>query len=396
MLSDLESWKARERRRITDSRARFSEWLSRQERERMAQLESLWLRRERARERVMAEREGEYERLEAQVTKLSASLEKRERQLVMAEEDLVRRGEAITASADLRIADAEAGARRAQEEFIHLMAGEKKRRAEAERKAGAEAARAAAAESKSDALRDEVNLLRTQLAQGPEAKVRLDAERAKTELYQSKTRVAELEAELRDARETAARQARGYAELRRRVERGERERLERDRRQLEQLRLQYLAREEERSSRSDAVAVGEIKAELEAIRRGEAAAASSQALADRAAAKEQTVGEMLSIAKSVAGPAGGSSPSAVPPSPDLAMNATKHSRHRGPAGEEDPDIVLSRWEARSAAERELRRLRGERDDLLSSALYTRESDIVVRLEERMGETEAALRRLEAV
>ena len=114
-----------------------------------------------------------------------------------------------------------------------------------------------------------------------------------------------------------------------------------------------------------------------------------------------TRGDMLATAQSFHGHGHGESngselrvsgsPSAVPPSPPLAGGTAK-SMFRP---EEDPDVVLARWEAKSQAERELRRLHGEREDLVSSGLYTAQSDIIIRLDERMRETEAALRRIEA-
>jgi hypothetical protein len=341
MAHDLEKWKHEERARIERDRAAHEQELKEKERARLEALDREFKKREAARSSALEKRVGDYNRLEAHAQRLLSDLERRERKLVMAEEEIRKHAERIGAEADRRIADADAGTRRAQEDFIHQVALEKKRFAELDKQFRQTLARLNVSEEKGAALLEENARLRLQLTEGPNPRLAAEAAHLKVQLAEAERRADQARHEHKASLDTSARYARELALLKQKFEEESRARLLRDQRQLEHLRLQYLAREEDRSLRAESQLIQGMKEEIKELARPKA----EQPRRDQAGAEARDEDDI------------------------------KRGR---------PDIVLSRWEQKAGVEKEVQRLCRERRDLLQSGLYNPDAEIIKELDARIN------------
>lgn len=122
---DLEIFRQQEEKK-------FREKLHQREGELLSQLVNEWKKREKERDFLLKKKLDELNDLESQFQKLIIDLETRERKLDQGEEDLIKRRQDLEREFDRRIEEARDATRRLQEEFKHKIEIEKRKTADVE------------------------------------------------------------------------------------------------------------------------------------------------------------------------------------------------------------------------------------------------------------------------
>ncbi|CAM9315454.1 unnamed protein product [Phaeothamnion confervicola] len=251
---------------VAEAMRQWEDWRQRQEaswaeglRAKDEALVQRWEQREAERHKAMQRAQSDYAKLEARLRKALAEVEVRER-------TLQSREEALKTDHAARLAELQLLQRRLREESRHQVELEKMRAAALEKQLATHKAALSSAETRLRSCEDEFDRYRQAQRRTPEAALRLElaqataaaaAATAETEKERSEKHKALLERE-----ECRAHVHRLAAALKRQ----QRKEASAARRQLEQMRLEYLAREQRFALDGDRGELRTIKRELDELR----------------------------------------------------------------------------------------------------------------------------------
>ena len=197
-------------------------------------------------------------------------------------------------------------------------------------------------------LEDEFTAYKAQMQASPEAKLRAELAEASVERTRALKKVETAEAQKRKYKQQWNRALQEIAHLKSRAQAESRARALKDQRELEHMRLRYLASEEKDLVRNERQELSNIKTELMSLR----AAQLDNATGDRAA-------------------------TAVPDGRDYAEFTSSGARDYGSAG--------ASGYAATPLDTEIRRLVDERDGLLKTGVYTPRDRIIVELDRQIAQ-----------
>ena len=251
--AEFEAWRASE----TD---RFEAQLHEKEKKRMLELEHEWARREHARVQMTKSAESQYRVLQEKLARALRDVEKRERAVEVLESDVKR-------AAERKMADLQTVHRRMREECDHQISLQRDKRIGLEAKVKAVQETLSKTSSRLRQVEEEYANYRESIRKAPEAKLHQEIARLMGENAALQVRVererAERDAEAR-AKSILKAQLFSVAKELQRLQRADSRQAERA---LENLRLEYMAREEKYILDGDRDELKSIKSDLEELRR---------------------------------------------------------------------------------------------------------------------------------
>ena len=349
--------------------AAWAENLRQKEAAALSRLEAQAEEREAQRAASLRRAAGEYAKLEGRLRAALEEVEAKGRALAAAEASLAR--ERASQASDLGMLQ-----RRVREESRAGLEAERRRSSAAERRASLAEERCEALHARLKALDEEFAAFRAAQRRTPEAGLRAQAARLEGQLSAARADLAARDADASRAR-LEAEKLRGHAQrLARALQREQGKQAARERRQLEQLRLEYSAREERFLLDGDRKALGEIRRELGSLRTAVTAQAAGEAARRAEEAREAAAAAKRRAEEGRAAP----------------LELLRASAEAAAAEEEEEVEALEPVEL---GEPRVRRsgggLRAEREALLASGLYD-EDDPLVRELDRAIRASAAVKR----
>ncbi|KAH6596952.1 hypothetical protein BASA50_003774 [Batrachochytrium salamandrivorans] len=340
---ELELWRRQEE-------TQFTQYLCEREAALMARLAEEWTQRDRDREARLKRKLEEYKHLEAQLELLAADLESRERVVAAGESHLAQRTQDLERDTARELDAARDATRRLQDEFRHRVEIEKSRCVEAESMRAKACRERDQIEAKCKAAEDELAMLKHKASRSEEATVR-------AELTASVCSKEALEKLLQATRKSKAHYKaelkRVYGLLAKEREKSNRQaELQRakERKDLEDLRIQTIAKEQ----------LGLVHAERETL---EGARRDLDALGRAVYASQTTVGGGRHLGDAGASYLGESiireGPNASPPKTSLMPMQPEATQH-------------------------IDRMKKEKESLLSTGFYRVDDELIRELDERIS------------
>ena len=244
----------------------YAEWehkMKMKESARMKQLEAEWSSREAERHQAILDAQQRYELIENKLRQKLASVESRERDLIVQEADLKR-------TAELQAAESKIFQRRLEEELQHKLNLEQQRSSHLEKRVKeAEKARAVA-KRRVESIEEAYHKYKEDQRRTPESKLRQKINQLMVEKAEIESKRVQLEAESQVKDQTLQQYKEQLSRLVKELQAERREKREASEKGLEQLRLQYLAREERYILDGDRQELRSIKDELDALKRANA------------------------------------------------------------------------------------------------------------------------------
>ena len=244
----------------------YAEWehkMKTKESARMKQLEAEWSSREAERHQAILDAQQRYELIENKLRQKLASVESRERDLIVKEADLKR-------AAELQAAESKIFQRRLEEELQHKLNLEQQRSSHLEKRVKeAEKARAVA-KRRVESIEEAYHKYKEDQRRTPESKLRQKINQLMVEKAEIESKRVQLEAEIQVKDQTLQQYKEQLSRLVKELQAERREKREASEKGLEQLRLQYLAREERYILDGDRQELRSIKDELDALKRANA------------------------------------------------------------------------------------------------------------------------------
>lgn len=251
----LEMWKKSEE-------ARFKVQMQEKEATLLRMLAEEWKARDKDRQLVMKRKVDEYEKLEAQLKDGIAEVEKREQSIVLQEQELERQRSLIEKELAGEMATLREAAQRMQQDMVHQ--NELARLREDEFKS--QVARAEKARDQSETryqrVFSELEALRNSKSETPEVQLKADANLCKGQVFELEQK---LSAAIRSKRHYKAQWSRSLQELakmRHREQLASTTKVKQDQKELEHMRMRYLAREEKELMGTEMRELQNIKKQL--------------------------------------------------------------------------------------------------------------------------------------
>jgi|EP00945_MAST-04E_sp_MAST-4E-sp1_P005223 hypothetical protein len=245
---------------FADEYMEWEEKMKRKEESRMQQLETEWASREGERHQAVIEAQERYATLEEKLRRRLALVEQRERELALKESDLQR-------SAELQLAESKILQRRLEEELHHKLGIERQRAKEIEKRWKEAEKGKKTARSRVEAVEDDFHKYKEAQRRMPESKLRQKINSLMVEKAEMEAGLVQQQAENK-FKEDALDQCRSQlSRVVKELQAERRAKREASEKGLEQLRLQYLAREERYILDGDRQELRSIKDELDSLRR---------------------------------------------------------------------------------------------------------------------------------
>ena len=245
---------------FADEYAEWEDRMKKKEMTRMKQLEAEWSSRESERHQAIVDAQQRYELIENKLRQKLSSVEKRERELSIQEADLKR-------AAELQAAESKIFQRRLEEELQHKLNIEKQRSAHLEKRMKeAEKARTVA-KRRVESIEEAYHKYKEDQRKTPESKLRQKINHLMVEKAEIEAKRVQQESESKLKDETLKQYKEQLSRLVKELQAERREKREASEKGLEQLRLQYLAREERYILDGDRQELRSIKDELDALKR---------------------------------------------------------------------------------------------------------------------------------
>jgi len=256
---ELEMWRQSEE-------AKFRASLKEKEAQRMQALEDEWKRREREREALFAKKQAELASLETRVKQSMFDVEKREQKLVLAEEASQSATEAALRDANRKVLEVQDASRRLKEEYTHQLNLEKKRYVEIESQLSSAQERLKASEEHAKKVEEEFQRFKTAQRQSPEAALQAEVSNLTAQRTDLERRLEAMTKAKRHYKEQLTRCLKELGRMRRALQADVQARLGKERSEVEQMRLQLLAKEETKALEADRVALTGIRQELQQLK----------------------------------------------------------------------------------------------------------------------------------
>ncbi|GBG26635.1 Centrosomal protein of 120 kDa [Hondaea fermentalgiana] len=347
----FEQWKQ-------DATKRWEAEMRNRESARMSSLEQEWALREHERAKTIKVAQEEYKQLEVRMHRAITDAERRERAVARLETELQR-------AADQRLADLEVMHRRAREESQHKVNLHKERVSALEDEVKRVRAALGKTEKRLNKVENEYADFREKTRQSPEASLQ-------KEIAVLQGQNADLHARLEQEKERTAAEAleketikAQLVQVARELQRQMHANSSRAERELDNLRLEYLAREERFVLDGDRKQLMDLRQELNELR----------AATLRGPVSSSAV-ENLPAATRSRWPQD-------PPTPLSVSASSRASGREGPRRRQEVVVNSSDQEAERSRQDTLERLLQERDDLLRTGVYDRNHPLVVQLEEHI-------------
>ncbi|KAL2913445.1 hypothetical protein HK105_207057 [Polyrhizophydium stewartii] len=326
---ELELWRQEEE-------IKFKRYLAEREAQLTARLAQEWKQRDREREALLKRKLQDYKQLEAQMQTLSRDLEAREQVVRAGEADLARRRDELERQVQRQLDEARDATRRLQDEFRHRVEMEKSRAVEADSMRAKALRERDEMEARYRALDAEMAELRRAMAGSTESALRVELANA----IEAKAGLERLVDTLKKSKKYyKAELRRLFAELAKERGRASAEaekRLLNERKDLERMRVQIMAKEHLGLVHAEQASLESAKRDLMALGAGLPAGAAATA-------------------------AGGS------------RSAVKDPSGAGPPAAMDP-----------ATSAEIERLTKERDRLLATGIYRRDDETMREFDARIA------------
>eukprot|EP00050_Salpingoeca_kvevrii_P019876 m.91663 g.91663 ORF g.91663 m.91663 type:complete len:973 (-) comp8611_c0_seq1:731-3649(-) len=256
---ELELWKRAEEEK-------FQQQLQEKEDLLMKTLASEWKARDQQRELLIHRRMEEYDKLEAQLKKALSDVETKEKRLQRFEEDLQRSKRDLEAEYESKLNEVRDASRRLQQDLLHQTELEQAKVRELNERIRALQDDKSLAENRYRKLEDEFINFRKQQAFSPSAQL-------EAQVNQLTRQILELERKLQvavDAKQKYkahwSRALQEVAKLKQREQGVVKDRLRREQQELQQLRMQCLARDERAQMGQDRLSLMELKQEISRLR----------------------------------------------------------------------------------------------------------------------------------
>jgi len=252
MMNEFRTWQQNEAKK-------FEMELQNKERERISALEQEWARREFDRAKALKQAQEQYRQLETRMHKAISDAEKRERAVARLESDLKR-------AAEQKLGDLEVMHRRAREECDHKVSLEKEKAAALDMELKRLRGLLAQTEKRLAKVEDEYAVFREKTRQSPEAALQ-------REIAELQGRNAELVSRIEQEKERTVAEAlekekvkAQLVQVARELQRHMREDSKRAEKELEKLRLENYAKQEQGNLHDDQLYLRDLRRELNKLR----------------------------------------------------------------------------------------------------------------------------------
>lgn len=344
---ELEMWKRAEEEK-------FMEALKERERISAQKLSEEWKQRERDRDEILKRKVEDFKTLEQQMQKLLLELEDREKSVEAGEHDLDIRRQDLERDYNRQLEEARDASRRLHDEYKHMLDLERQKTAEAEHVKQRVVKEKDEVESRFKHLENEYIDFKKSLNHTPEAVLKSETNRVKSDYLALQQRTDQLEKSKKQYKAQWIKALKELTRIKQRRQEEEEEFVRKQKQELDTMKLKYMLNQDTASVHEDIKALGEIKRDLNEL-------------------KLKVGGNKISSAT------GAASPSAI-----------NHYHHingapSSPVKLKDGlvDVGSARENINPKALAEVERLARERDGLLGTGVYTKDDIIVHELERRI-------------
>jgi centrosomal protein CEP120 len=245
---------------------KFRQELQAKEAELLSQLAAEWKRKEKDRESLLKRKMDEVNNLEIQFQKLITDLEGREKKLDQGEEDLIRRQQEVERELERRIEEARDATRRLQEEFRHRLELEKQKTADVEAQKRRVQTDKDDLESRYKALESEFIQFKRGLGASTEAQLRAEVNSLVQSKAELEKQVVTLNQSKKHYKTEWMKALASLAKIKKEYQAEQEAAHLREKREVQRLKIQYMAKEELGNVDADRQALRSLRKELDEIK----------------------------------------------------------------------------------------------------------------------------------